>query len=161
MSSLRKTQKEESRDELNLRARKIINKFNNSLMDLEIIIKKMEKINNNKRLVIKKSKMHNKKVLEEFKTEKTEELEWKLKFVTLKCRFFKQWSDYEEEQKAREMTREIMEKIHIFETKIKNIRELIIDTIEYDYDKLIDDLNMEKGQKPNSIVYVNYVLLHY
>ena len=59
------------------------------------------------------------------------------------------------------MTREIMEKIHIFETKIKNIRELIIDTIEYDYDKLIDDLNMEKGQKPNSIVYVNYVLLHY
>ena len=75
MSSLRKTQKEESRDELNLRARKIINKFNNSLMGLEIIIKKMEKINNNKRLVIKKSKMHNKKVLEEFKTEKTEELE--------------------------------------------------------------------------------------
>ena len=43
MSSLRKTQKEESRDELNLRARKIINKFNNSLMDLEIIIKRWKK----------------------------------------------------------------------------------------------------------------------
>ena len=37
-----------------------------------------------------------------------------------------------------------MEEIDIFETKIKNIRELIIDTIEYDYDKLIGDLNMEK-----------------
>ena len=38
-----------------------------------------------------------------------------------------------------------MEEIDIFETKIKKIRELIIDTIEYDYDKLIGDLNMEKG----------------
>ena len=54
-------------------------------------------------------------------------------------------SDYEEERKAREMTRKIMEEIDIFETKIKNIRELIIDIIEYDYDKLIGDLNMEKG----------------
>ena len=53
-------------------------------------------------------------------------------------------SDYEEERKAREMTRKIMEEIDIFETKIKNIRELIIDKIEYDYDKLIGDLNTEK-----------------
>ena len=27
-------------------------------------------------------------VLEEFETEKTEELGWKLKFLTVKCRFF-------------------------------------------------------------------------
>ena len=54
-------------------------------------------------------------------------------------------SDYEEERKAREMTRKTMEEIDIFEIKIKNIRELIIDIIEYDYDKLIGDLNMEKG----------------
>ena len=53
-------------------------------------------------------------------------------------------SDYEEERKAREMTRKIMEEIDIFETNIKNIRELIIDKIEYDYDKLIGDLNTEK-----------------
>ena len=33
----------------------------------------------------------------------------------------------------------------LFETKIKTIRELIIHTIEYDYDKLIGYLNMEKG----------------
>ena len=38
-----------------------------------------------------------------------------------------------------------MEEIDKFETKIKNIRELIIDTIEHDYDKLINDLNIEKG----------------
>ena len=81
-----------------------------------------------------------KKVLKEFKTENTEELEWNLKFLTLKCRFFKYLSDYEEERKAREIKRKI-----VFETKIKNIRELIIDAIEYDYDKLIGDLNMEKG----------------
>ena len=79
-----------------------------------------------------------KKVLKEFKTENTEELEWNLKFLTLKCRFFKYLSDYEEERKAREIKRKI-----VFETKIKNIRELIIDAIEYDYDKLIGDLNME------------------
>ena len=53
-------------------------------------------------------------------------------------------SDNEEEKKAKEMTRKIMEEIDISKIKIKNIRELTIDTIEYDYDKLIDDLDMEK-----------------
>ena len=86
-----------------------------------------------------------KKVLDKFRTEKTEELEWKLKLLTVKCRFFKGLSDYEEKRKAREMTKKIMEEIDIFETKIKNIRELIIDTTEHDYDKLIGDLYMEKG----------------
>ena len=37
-----------------------------------------------------------------------------------------------------------MEKIDIFETKMENIIELIIDTIEHDYDKLIGDLDLEK-----------------
>ena len=38
-----------------------------------------------------------------------------------------------------------MEEIDGFETKIKNIKELIIDTIEHDYIKLIGNLNMRKG----------------
>ena len=39
----------------NLQVRKLTNKFNNSLIDLEIvIIKEIEKINNNERLEIKK-----------------------------------------------------------------------------------------------------------
>ena len=37
-----------------------------------------------------------------------------------------------------------MEEIDGFETKIKNIKELIIDTIEHDYIKLIGNLNMRK-----------------
>ena len=37
-----------------------------------------------------------------------------------------------------------MEEIDKFETKIKNITELIINTMEYDYDKLINSLNIEK-----------------
>ena len=41
-------------DELNLRARKLKSKFNNSLIDLKIIIEEIEKINNNKKLEIKK-----------------------------------------------------------------------------------------------------------
>ena len=54
MSSLTKTHEEESMDlkiykasdELNLKARKLTNKFNNSLTDLRIIIEEIEKINN-------------------------------------------------------------------------------------------------------------------
>ena len=38
-----------------------------------------------------------------------------------------------------------MEEIDGFETKIKNIKELIIDTIEHDYIKLTGSLNMRKG----------------
>ena len=86
-----------------------------------------------------------KKILEEFKTEKTEELEWELKFLTTKCRFLKNLSDYEEERQAGEIIGKIVEEIDIFEKKIKKIRELIIDTIKYDYYKLIGHLYMEKG----------------
>ena len=53
-------------------------------------------------------------------------------------------SDYKEERKAREITRKITEEIGKFETKIKNVKELIIDIIEHDYDKLIFNLNVEK-----------------
>ena len=35
-----------------------------------------------------------------------------------------------------------MEEMDKFETKIKNVRELIIDTIKLDYDKLINNLNI-------------------
>ena len=42
------------------------------------------------------------------------------------------------------MTRKVIEEIDNFKIKIKTIRELIINTIEYDYDKLINDLNIEK-----------------
>ena len=75
-------------DEINLKARKVPNKFNNSLIDLEIIIDEVEKINNNERLEIKKTKVMIRTVLDKFKTEKTEELGWKLNFLTVKCRFF-------------------------------------------------------------------------
>ena len=41
-------------DEINLKGRKVPNKFNNSLIDLEMIIDEVEKINNNERLEIKR-----------------------------------------------------------------------------------------------------------
>ena len=53
-------------------------------------------------------------------------------------------SGYKEERKAREITRKITEEIGKLETKIKNVRELKIDIVEHDYDKLIFDLNVEK-----------------
>ena len=49
-------------DELNLRGRKLTNKFNNSLIDLETIIEEIEKVNNNERLEIEKTEGMIKKV---------------------------------------------------------------------------------------------------
>ena len=84
------------------------------------------------------------KVLEEFRTKKTEKLKWKLRFLTIKnWSFFRNLSDYEEEKGSKKATRKVMEEIYKFETKVKNIRELIIATIKHDYDKLTNDLNIE------------------
>lgn len=43
------------------------------------------------------------------------------------------------------MKKKIMEEIDIFEATVNSIRDLITDTKEDDYDKLVNDLNMEKG----------------
>ena len=43
--------------------------------------------------------------------------------------------------------KKIMEEIDIFEATVNNIRDLTIDTKENDYDKLVNDLNIEKGLK--------------
>ena len=94
---------------------------------------------------IKETEDMTKKVLREFKTEKTEELEWELRFLTLTDRSFKKLSNYEEEKEARKETRKCMKEIERFETKIKNIKELIIEIIEYVCSKIISDLNFEKG----------------
>ena len=128
MSSLIKTQ-EKTSNELNLKLRKITNKFNNSLINLEIMREEIEKINNNERL----------------KTEKTEKLECKLRFLTISSRSLRNLSDYDENKEAKKATRKVMEKLDKFETKIRNVSELITDIIEHDYDKLINDLNIEKG----------------
>ena len=45
------------------------------------------------------------KVLEGFKTEKTEELENKLRFLTVKNRYVRNLSDYEEKKKQKKMVR--------------------------------------------------------
>lgn len=94
---------------------------------------------------IKETEDMTKKVLREFKTEKTEELEWELRFLTLTDRSFKKLSNYEEEKEARKETRKCMKEIERFETKIKNIKELLIEIIEYVCSKIISDLNFEKG----------------
>ena len=88
-----------------------------NLIDFEIIIEEIEKINKNQRLedMIKK-------VLYEFKTEKTEVLKWKSRFLTLTNRSFKKLRDYEEEKEARKVTRKCIEQIDIFKIKIKGTK---------------------------------------
>ena len=144
MSSLIKTQ-EEILNELHLKVRKLTNKFNNILTELETIIEEIEKVNNNERLKKEKPEGMIRKVSAEYRTKKTEELEWELRFLTIKNRYSRNLSDYEEEKEAKKSTRKVMEEMDKFETKIKNIRELIIDTIKHDYDKSTNDLNVEKG----------------
>ena len=51
---------------------------------MEIIIEEIEKINNNERLEIEKTEAIIKKVSEESRTKETENLEWKLRFLTVK-----------------------------------------------------------------------------
>ena len=75
MSSLTKIQEEISNG-LNVNVRKLANNFNNSLIDLETIIEETEKVNNNGRLETEKTEGMTRKVLEE--------LEWELKFLTIK-----------------------------------------------------------------------------
>ena len=105
------------------------------------------KNNNDERLEIDKTEGMIKQVLEEIRREKTEEVEWKERFLMVKCRNFKNLSDYEEGKKVREAVRKIMEELNIFEIKLKNIRDLLIDAIEQDYNKLVGDLNMKKDLK--------------
>ena len=63
-------------DELNLKLRKLTNKFNNSLTDLQIIIGEIGKIYNNERLEIERT--------EDIMETIIMELSWKLRFLTVK-----------------------------------------------------------------------------
>ena len=60
MSSFIKIQREISYD-LNLKVRKLANKFNNNLIDLKIIIEEIGKINNNERFKNGKERRQHKK----------------------------------------------------------------------------------------------------
>ena len=62
------------------------------------------------------------KALEEFKTENTEEVERKLRVLTVKIRSYRKWSDDEGEKDARKMTRKTMKEIEGFKTEIKRIK---------------------------------------
>ena len=59
------------------------------------------------------------KAMEEFKIQKIEELERKMRSVTLINRSFRKLSDYEEEKDARKITRKSMEEMGDFKTEIK------------------------------------------
>ena len=62
------------------------------------------------------------KAMEEFKIQKIEELERKMRSVTLINRSFRKLSDYEEEKDARKITRKSMEEMEDFKTEIKRIK---------------------------------------
>ena len=85
-----------------------------NLIYLKRILKEIEKINNNERLEVKEIEDMIRKVLYEFKIEKTEELKWKLRFLILTNRSFEKLSDYEEGKEARNVTRKCMEEIDRF-----------------------------------------------
>ena len=61
------------------------------------------------------------KELEELKIEKAEELEGKLRFLTVTNKSFRKLVDYDEE-KTRKITRKTMKEIEDFKTEIKKIK---------------------------------------
>ena len=102
-------------DELNLimttKIKRKIETFIHSLIDLKIVIGKKEKTNI-KNIAIK--------ALKELKTKKPEEFERKFKFLTLKNRYFKEISDYEQkEKKVREIARKNMKELDNLKYKSK------------------------------------------
>ena len=69
---------------------------------LRTIIEEIGKINSNERLEIEKIKDMTRKALEEFRIEKTEEVERKLRFLTLTNRSFRIPSNYNEKKKKQQ-----------------------------------------------------------
>lgn len=61
------------------------------------------------------------KAMEEFKIQKIEELERKMRSVILINRSFRKLSDYEEEKDARKITKKSMKEMEDFKTEIKRI----------------------------------------
>ena len=61
------------------------------------------------------------KAMEEFKIQKIEELERKMRSVRLINRSFRKLSDYEEKKDAWKITRKSMEEMEDFKTEIKRI----------------------------------------
>ena len=74
-------------------------------------------MNNNKRLKTDRTEGTIRKVYQEFKTEKAEELKWDLRFLTIENRCFRNLSNYEEEKEAKKATRKVMEETDKFEKK--------------------------------------------
>ena len=72
--------------------------YMDNLIDLRIIMEEIGKINNNEKLKIEKIKGITRKALKVFKTEQTEELERKLRFLAVKNRSFRNLSEEEKKQ---------------------------------------------------------------
>ena len=78
----------------------------------------IRKIENNAVLEIEEIKDMTRKALVEFKIRKREELERKLRFLTVTNKSFKKLVGYEEEKEARKITRKTMKEIEDFKTEI-------------------------------------------
>ena len=78
----------------------------------------IRKIENNAILEIEEIKDMTRKALVELKIRKREELERKLRFLTVTNKSFKKLVGYEEEKEARKITRKTMKEIEDFKTEI-------------------------------------------
>ena len=83
------------------------------------------KNNNDERLEIDKTEGMIKQVLEEIRREKTEEVEWKESFLMVKCRNFKNLSDYEEGKKSKRSRKKNHGRTKHIWNKIKKYKRII------------------------------------
>ena len=70
-----------------------------SLISFKIIIEKKEKINNNEILEKKEKRKHRKKSIERIQNRKNRRLGMEIKIFSTKNIYFKELSDYKEEEK--------------------------------------------------------------
>ena len=112
-----------------------------ALTELEIIIQDRNKINDNKILEIEETEKIIENVLKEFKEDKEDELENKLRFLAAKNLFLERSDNIEKETKTE---RKNMKEIEAFKTKMIGIKELMIGTINYYCNRLLTDLDFKE-----------------
>ena len=88
-----------------------------NLIDLKIVLDKIDDISINKISGVREIERITRKVLQETKTKKIEEKEQILKSLKLKSKIFKYLEDYEEEEEADKITKTCLKEIDASKTR--------------------------------------------
>ena len=92
-----------------------------NLIDLKIVLDKIDDISINKISGVREIERITRKVLQETKTKKIEEKEQILKSLKLKSKIYKYLEDYEEEEEADKITKTCLKEIDASKTRKRRV----------------------------------------